>query len=427
MNKLIITIIALFALPQAIGAQITLDYCMDKAETNYPLVKRYALVEKTTDLQLSDINKGWLPKIGVYGQATVQNVVPGFPETLKNAVAQMGQDMKGLSRLQYKAGIDVNQTIWDGETSKSQREIERASEAVANASLDVQMYAVKERVMNLFFGILLMDQQIAQTENTVTLLKADRRMLESMLSNGVAMQSDVDMVEAQELTLMQQLKNARSAVSGYRDMLAIYIGESLYGKSLVTPEAIMPPQLEPARPELSLFDAQQRLNAARNSAVTSTLMPRVGFFAQAYYGYPGLNYFESMVNRDLSFNVVAGVKLSWNIDSYYTRKNARRRLTVSDEEINADRDVFLFNNRLQSRAQTSEIDGLRSVTVDDEKIVRLRSRVREAAESQLKNGEIDATALLSKITDENQARLTASYHEIQLIQSIYKLKNTLNR
>ena len=427
MNKIIKLVITFLALPPAVSAQITLDYCLDKAEKNYPLVKRYALVEKTTDLQLSDINKGWLPKIGVYGQATVQNVVPGFPETLKNAVAQMGQDMKGLSRLQYKAGIDVNQTIWDGGTSKSQREIERASEAVANASLAVQMYAVKERVMNLFFGILLMDQQIEQTENTVTLLKADRRMLESMLSNGVAMQSDVDMVEAQELTLMQQIKNARSAVSGYRDMLAIYIGESLDGKKLVKPETAMPPQLDPTRPELSLFDAQQRLNAARNSAVASTVMPRVGFFAQAYYGYPGLNYFESMVNRDLSFNVVAGVKLSWNIDSYYARKNARRRLTVSDEEINADRNVFLFNNRLQARAQTSEIDGLRSVTADDEKIVRLRSRVREAAESQLKNGEIDATALLSKITDENQARLTASYHEIQLIQSIYKLKNTLNR
>ena len=64
---------------------------------------------------------------------------------------------------------------------------------------------------------------------------------------------------------------------------------------------------------------------------------------------------------------------------------------------------------------------------DDERIVTLRASVRQAAESQLKNGVIDATALLSKITDENLALLTARYHEIQLLQNIYKLKNTLNR
>lgn len=64
---------------------------------------------------------------------------------------------------------------------------------------------------------------------------------------------------------------------------------------------------------------------------------------------------------------------------------------------------------------------------DDARIVDLRSNVRKAAESRLRNGVIDATALLVKITDENQARLTAAYHEIQLIQSIYKLKNIINR
>ena len=64
---------------------------------------------------------------------------------------------------------------------------------------------------------------------------------------------------------------------------------------------------------------------------------------------------------------------------------------------------------------------------EDSRIVELRANVRRAAEAQLENGVIDATALLSKITDENQARLASAYHEIQFIQSIYQLKYTLNR
>ena len=154
---------------------------------------------------------------------------------------------------------------------------------------------------------------------------------------------------------------------------------------------------------------------------------RIGLFAQAYYGYPGLNYFESMISRDFSFNVLAGVKLSWNLDSFYTKKNSLRKLAIANEGIENDREVFLFNTRLQTSSQTETIDGLRAIMSDDARIVDLRSNVRKAAESRLRNGVIDATALLVKITDENQARLTAAYHEIQLIQSIYKLKNIINR
>lgn len=427
MKKTIALLLSGIFLPLFASAQVTLDYCLDRAEKNYPLIHKYDLVAKTTDLSLSDINKSWLPRINVYGQATVQNVVPEFPSSLKDVLAQLGQDYKGLGYFQYKVGVDVSQTIWDGGASKAQREIERTSAAEQQATLSVQMYAVREKVMNLYFGILLMDEQIAQTENTISLLKANHTLMASMKSNGVAMQSDVDMVEAQLLTMTQQLTGARSAARSYMDVLAVYIGESLDGKCLVKPEATMPTTLDCARPELELFNAQNRHNNALNAAINSSVMPHIGFFAQSWYGYPGINYFESMMKRDPSFNLMAGVKISWNVDAFYTKKNSRRKIALADEGIENDREVFLYNTRLQTAGQTQEIEGIRSVMADDARIVALRGSVRRAAESQLQNGVIDATALLSKITDENQALLTARYHEIQLLQNIYKLKNTLNR
>lgn len=427
MKKSIIILLLGMFIPISVSAQITLDYCLDRAEKNYPLIHKYDLVAKTTDLSLTDINKGWLPRINVYGQATIQNVVPEFPGQLKDILAKLSQDYKGLGYFQYKVGVDVSQTIWDGGASKAQREIERTSAAEQQAALSVRMYAVREKVMDLYFGILLMDEQIAQAENTIALLKANHTLMQSMKTNGVAMQSDVDMVEAQLLTLTQQLTGARSAAKSYKDVLGVYIGESLDGKSLVKLEATMPANLESNRPELALFNAQNRHNNALDAAINSSVMPRIGFFAQSWYGYPGINYFESMMKRDPSFNLMAGVKISWNVDAFYTKKNSRRKIALAGEGIENDREVFLYNTRLQTAAQTQEIDGIRSVMADDERIVTLRASVRQAAESQLKNGVIDATALLSKITDENQALLTARYHEIQLLQNIYKLKNTLNR
>lgn len=427
MKKALRFLLLLMALPLTCRAELTLDHCLERAEENYPLIHKYGLIEKTTAINLSDINKGWLPRISVYAQGTAQNAVPAFPESMEHLLSQIGQEMKGLGKIQYKAGVDVTQTVWDGGASASRRKIERASAEASASSMAVGIYAVREQVINLYFGILLMEEQIAQTENTIALLAANHRKLLSMLANGTAMQSDADMVEAQMLTMKQQLTQARSSVKGYRNMLALYIGEDTGDSPLRRPAAEMPSDFSPARPELAMYEAQTRLNTAREEAVDATVRPRVGFFAQAYYGYPGMNYFESMVNRRLSFNILAGLRLSWDIDSFYTKKNSRRRLALASADIENDRELFLFNTRLHTSSQTEAIDGLKEVIKEDARIVRLRADVRKAAESQLANGIIDTTALLGKITDENQARITAACHELQLLQEIYQLKHTLNR
>ena len=307
------------------------------------------------------------------------------------------------------------------------RAIERASLAESRAALDVELYAIRSQVESLYFGILLIQEQLKQTESTISLLAANLQRIESMVRNGTAMQTDADMVEAQCLALKQTLATARSAMEGYRDVLAIYIGEDISGIELTCPDAVMPESTGTARPELELFDRQIEHNRALENAINTSVMPRVGFFAQAYYGYPGYNYFESMTNRKLSFNIMAGLKVSWNIDGFYTRNLKHAKLRQSADIIDTNRDTFLFNNRIQTVREENEITAIREVITNDARIVELRQNVRRGAESQLRNGIIDATDLLSKINDENQAKINAAYHQIQLVQNIYKLKNTLNR
>ena len=408
-------------------AQVTIEECLSKAETNYPIIRKYNLLDATCDIDLSEINNSWLPRVGLYGQVTMQNIVPAFPKSLTGVLDQMGQTMKGLGKVQYKVGVDVSQTIWDGGVSSARRELTRTQQSLNRSALDVEIYAVRQRVQSVFFAILLTEEQIEQSEVTRALLQNNLEQIRSKVRNGVAMQSDADMVEAQWLTIDQDISRAKSAAEGYRNVLEIFIGESMRGKSLVRPSVDIPLNDDNQRPELKLFENRLAANAVTERLHNTSLMPKIGMFAQAYYGYPGFDYFQSMINRDLSFNILAGVKISWNIDSFYSRKNNSKRTSVNAFEINSDREMFLFNSKIQSVSQREAISGLRDLMKEDTRIIELRGNVRRAAESQLANGIIDATALLSKISDENIAQLNARLHEIQLIKEIYNLKYILNQ
>lgn len=428
-RKVCAVLIAIIGLQPAMScaAQLTLDYCQEKARENYPMLKKYGIVEQMEALDLSDVNKGWLPQATLYGQGTIQNAVPAFPEALRGVLAQMGQEFKGLGKFQYKIGLDVNQTIWDGGVSKSRRASARAEALEQSAALDVQLYGLNEKVQGLFFGILLIEEQIKQTEETLGVIDANLGRLRAMLQNGTAMQSDVDMLEAQGLTIGQQLTAARGSALQYREALGILMGEDVTADTFDCPGAELPADMTSARPELKLFEARSGANDVRKAAVKASLMPRIGLFASIYEGYPGFDYFASMRDRSLSFNAMAGVKVSWNISSLYDRKNSLNRIRLAEESVEVDRQMFMRDTELSVSKSRRDIETMRKTMADDSRIVALRANVRNAAESQLSNGVIDATDLLAKISDENQARLNSAYHQIRLTQMIYAFKNILNR
>ncbi|MDE6715974.1 MAG: TolC family protein, partial [Muribaculaceae bacterium] len=270
--KHVITILLILLPTWASKAQITIEECVAKAEANYPLVRKFDLMSATRDVELSDINKSWLPGIGVYAQVTAQNVVPSFPETLTGVLEQMGQQMKGLGKVQYKAGVDVMQTIWDGGASSARIKVASAQHSVQKSALDVELYAVRQRVENLYFSILLLDEQIAQSRITADLLSSNLNKLRSMYRNGAAMQSDVDMVEAQALAVEQNIKQAQSAVKGYRLMLGIFIGDNVDNVVLTIPQAQTPLAADTNRPELKLFDNQLAANNALRGIDNAALM-----------------------------------------------------------------------------------------------------------------------------------------------------------
>lgn len=409
------------------GAQVTLDECRRLAREHYPEIRQYDLVRRTEEYTLSNARRAWLPQLSLAAQATWQTEVPSFPNALAGMLAQQGIDMPGMNKDQYKAALELNQTLWDGGKSEADKRIARAEAAEQARSADVDLYALQGRVDNLFFGILLLDERIAQTRLTLDLLRSNLEKVRALQRNGAAMQSDADAVEAELLTVNQQLTQVTASRDSYRRMLEIFTGRPLDGERLERPDASEPRSMESSRPELALFDATADKLTAQERLVKAATRPRFGLFAQGYYGYPGMDYFQSMMSPDWSWNAMAGVKMSWNFGAYYTRKNSLAKLRTAKEQVEMQREIFLFNTRLQTAEESGDIARLRKALADDDRIVALRRSVREAAESKLRNGVIDTDDLLRKITDEAAAATARSAREIELLKTIYELKHTINR
>ena len=401
----------------------TLEECQQAAERNYPLIVQHDLIAHTTDLTVDNIQKGWLPQLTATAQATYQSAVTAWPDEMKGLMQQMGVDMKGLAKDQYRIGIDLQQTVFDGGMINAQKQVAREQGAVKQAQLDVDLYQVRQRVNEMYFGLLLLDDQIRLNGDLQKLLAASEKKLTSMVKHGTAAQCDLNNVIAERLNVVQQETTLESQRRVLLAMLGTFCG-------LEMSQVIKPAAIESVegnnRPELRLIDSQLRLADAQDKALKAALLPRVGVFAQGYYGYPGYNMFKDMMGRDWSWNGMVGARLTWNIGALYTHRNDKAKVQLQRETAQNQREVFLFNNRLEQMQHNEAIERYRSLMSQDQEIIALRGQVRKAAESKLSHGIIDVNDLLRDINSENAARVQQSIHEIEMLKQMYDLKYTTN-
>ncbi len=417
--KKYITLLAI--LPMALQAQ-TLDECQKAAEQNYPLIRQYDLIGKTTELTVANIDKGWLPQISASAQATLQSDVVSWPDQMKTMMTGMGIEMKGLKKDQYRVGIDINQTVYDGGAISSQKAIAREQGKVEAAQTEVNIYNVRKRVNEMYFSLLLLNDQILLNRDLEELLAGNERKLASMVKNGTAAESDLQSLKAERLNTLQRTTELESQKRMLQTMLSTFCG--------IEVTAVGKPDARTSegagnRPEMRLFDSQLRLADVQEKALNSALMPKLGVFAQGFYGYPGYNMFEDMMSHKWSWNGMIGARLTWNIGALYTRKNDKARLKLQRDMTETSREVFLFNNNLEQIQQNENISRYKRLMADDDEIISLRSAVRKAAESKLSHGIIDVNDLVREINAENAARLQQSMHEICMLKEIYDRQYTI--
>lgn len=422
----------------------SIEECRRLAEENYPLVQRYDILRQTEQFTLSNIAKGWLPQITAYAQGTGQNAVPEWPEALEKMLSTQGYDVKGISCMQYRAGIDLQQTVYDGGTIGAARKVAQAQSAVETAKTDVDVYALRHRVEDVCFSWLLVEERLKQNDELQQLLASNVAKLQALHDGGAALKADVDAMRAELASARQQATELQSARSSLQQVLSLLCGRKVERVEKPSDAPVHTPTADDAsssinayarnassvfnaRPEFRLYDAQLSLYDAQERSLRAARTPKLGLFAQGYYGYTGFNMFHDMMEREPSFNALVGARLTWNLSSLYTRRSDKRRLKAQRRGVENSREVFVFNQELQATSEQQTILRYKRLLDDDDEIVSLRRNVREAAEAKLDGGIIDTNSLLQEINREHQAVLNRSVHEIEHLKAIYEFNNTLGQ
>ena len=406
-----------YSLLQAQVPVYTLDQCYDLARQNYPLIKKHDLIARSSNYSVENAGRAYLPQFSIAGQATYQSQTIDFQKAIGGGPGLL---IPPLSKDQYKIQAEVNQTIFDGGTIRNQQEMQRASEASQQQSLEVSLFAVRERINQLYFSILLIDEQIRQNDISKSNFQNSADKARAAYDQGTALKSNIDEflaeIAASEMIGIDLKSNRRA----YMDILLVFIGKKV-GEELVLE---MPPPVVPdpviKRPELLLFDLNKKIYDVQEKQLKSNYLPRFDAFVQGAYGRPTLNF----IDNDFGAWWIGGVRMIWNLGSLYTLKNNQTNLKINKEFLDIDKETFIYNTHLNLNKESQDIAKYSSLLRQDESVVSLRSSVANAAKAQLDNGVITVHDYISKMNAENLAKQSAILHSIQLIQAQYQYKNS---
>lgn len=398
------------------AAILTLDKAYDLAKQNYPLIRQKQLIEKSSFLTVENVRTSLLPQLSVNGQVTYQSDVINIPISIPNV------KIDPLSKDQYKIWADVNQLIYDGGITKAQQSLQEAGTKVDEQKLEVELYKLKDRISQLYLGILLLDAQLKQVDLVKSDIETGLKSVQAQVNNGTAFKSGVLVLQAQLLQTDQRAIELSANRKGLIDVLGLFVNQSLPEtiqlQMPVVKEMILNTTIH--RPELQLYSYQDDFLKTQHQLITAKNLPKASLFVQGGYGKPGLN----QLMNEFSLYSIGGVRLNWSLNGLYTVKRERQVVEVN-QEINAvQKDVFLFNTAAQLKQQASDIQKLEKLIKADGQIISIREQIKVAANAQLENAVITSNDYLREVNAEDQARVTLITHQLQLLQAKINYQNT---
>lgn len=406
------TLPLLLFLPASLFAQnLTLQQVQDMARKNYPSIKQKDLVRKTADLNISNISKNYLPQLSVNGQASYQS------DVTKIDVDLPGIKIDAPSKDQYKFSADINQLIYDGGATRYQKTLANLNAKVEDQQVEVELYAVKQRINDIYFGILYTDELIKQAELVQKDINTGLKRVDAQVQNGVAFRSSSNILKAELLKTQQRVVELQSNRKALTSTLSIFIGESI-GESAAfqSPGTAADTSNNIRRPEVTLFENQNALLSQQNKLIKAKNLPKTSLFFQGGYGRPALN----LLKNDFETFYITGVRFNWSLSGLYTKKNEKAIVKLNQDIVDAKRETFLMNTNAQLVTQKSEIEKLQDLVKSDAEIIELRQSVTAAAKAQLENGVMTASDYLVEVNAEDQARQVLIGHEVQLQQAKIK-------
>lgn len=417
MKRIILFLTAWLLAACSVAAQsartLTLEQCYDLLAKTSPLAQQKALTITAGNLAEKNLNLKWLPQADLNGQATYQSDVTSVPIKLPNlAIDEPSKD-------QYKGTLDLVQPVFDGGVTGTQKKIQRATTNIESQKVEVDLYQLRSRVNTYFFTALLMDENIRIMELTKADLENNIRKVSAQAANGIATNSNVDVLKAELLKVSQRIieyqANRKSAI----EMLEVLTGSPIDAHaSFVKPAMLADKDETISRPELKLFDYQKQQFRLQSRLIQAKANPKVSLFGTGGYGRPALN----MLKNEFQWYYLGGVKLSIPITGQFTRQREMKVMRMQEQIVEKQREAFLSNNRQLQVQQKNELEKYGQLIGSDAEIVGLRTKIKENASVRLANGIITSSDYITELNAENQAMLAQKLHEVQWLQAQYNYK-----
>jgi outer membrane protein TolC len=394
---------------QAQVDKLSLQQAYDLAREHYPVIRQKDLVRQTADLTIENLSKGYLPQLNISGQATYQSAVTSVPVSIP------GIKIDEPSKDQYKIQAELTQLVYDGGSTYAQKNVQNANAQVEEQKAEVELYKVKERINQVYLGILLVDAQLEQVTYVKKDIEIGIKRVEAMVKNGTAFRSNQLTLEAEQMKNDQRVIELNANRKGLVDVLALFINRSLPADvKLEQPTIPMTLVKESvARPELKYYSYQNELFKVQNQMISAKNRPKVNLFVQGGYGRPGLN----MLKNEFDLFYIGGVRLNWGLGNLYTTKKEREILQVNQRLVDVQKDLFMLNTNTLLKQQEAEVSKLSQLIQSDEQIIGVRGQVKEAALAQLTNGVITTNDYLKEVNAEDQAKQSLLTHQVQLLQA----------
>jgi outer membrane protein TolC len=364
---------------------------------------------------VSNAAKGYLPTLSANGQATYQSDVTTLPFKFSPGIT-----IPNYNKDQYKFFGEVDQIIYDGGAIRNQKQTANANEAIQQQNLEVELYGIYDRVNQLFFGLLLTDEQLKQN----ALLKADIQngieKVNAQVKNGTAYRSSVEELSAQLLETEQSQIGLVANKKAFLNMLGLFINIPLDENTIIESPATPVNTDSINRPELLFYDYQKRIYDLQSESLKIDLRPKFSFFFQGGYARPGLNF----LSNDFAWYYIGGLRLSWNFGSLYRLNNQQRLLDIDKQQLDLEKQTFLLNTAMTQKQESAEMEKYIELSRNDEAIIALRASVKKAASAQLENGVLTVRDYLTEVNAEDQARQNRILHEVEMLQTQYNYENT---
>ena len=385
--------------------------CYDSAVSKYPLSQQFELLTMSNELKRKNIGKNFLPKLMLNGQAHYQSDVTKIPVS----DIPIPIEFPVLDNDWYKISLDVSQTIYDGGTTSQLKNVEDVNLKIDKKNVEVQLYALKERVSRLYLNVML----LREGKKTLLLLKENLKSklseVESGVSNGVILASNADILKAEIIDVEQKITETEIGTLALYKSLNELTGFDLNEKTVFMAPApeININMYKNNRLEYSLMTLQQtKIEALKESASTKRL-PRLSAFGQAGYGRPGYD----MLNDQFDDFYMIGLRLNWNIYDWNHTKNEKKILDIQKDIVTTNKEAFDKNLRVELQSKIAEVRKYEEMIKRDNEIIELRKKIVKAYSSQLDNGVITSTEYLTQVNEEAKAALNLTTHKIQLIKA----------